>query len=99
MPENNEVRSGGIESKLDGVGGLYLFVSVLALIACIVLSQTDAYQKTGLSILLIAIGIGALAQGIIAWILFQAGGEIIRLLKKLNGLPLREPFLRRVLRL
>ena len=55
--------------------------------SCIVLSQTDAYQKPGLSILLIAIGIGALAQGVIVLILFHAGAEVIRLLKKLNDLP------------
>jgi len=87
MSTEKEVRTGGIESKLDGVASFYVFISVIALIVCIVVSQSDTYQKTGLSVFLIAVGIGALAQGIIAWILFQAGAEVIRLLKKLNGLP------------
>lgn len=87
MPKEKDVRTGGIESKLDSVAGFYIFVSVIALVACIVLSQSDAYARSGLSVFLIIIGILALLQGIIAWILFRAGGEVIRLLKKLNGLP------------
>lgn len=87
MSEQKVVHTGGIESKLDGVAIFYIFISIIALIACIVVSQSDASQKTGFSVLWIAIGIGALAQGVIAWILFQAGAEAIRLLKKLNGLP------------
>ena len=85
----NEVqpRRGGIEGQLDGVGGFILFLSVVALVVSFVLSQDEAAKKLGLSSLWIVLGIGALAQGIIFWVLFRAGSEVIRLLKKLNHLP------------
>ena len=87
MPEQKQPRTGGVEGKLDGAGSFYLFLSIIALAVCIYLSQDDAVKKIGLSSLWIGLGIGALAQGIVFWILFQAGAEVIRLLKKLNGLP------------
>lgn len=87
MSEQRQIRTGGIESKLDGVGTFYLVISIIGLIACIILSQDEALKQTGLSSLWIGFGIGAIAQGIIFWILFKAGAEVIRLLKKLNGLP------------
>ena len=87
MSDEKSYHTGGIESKLDGVATYYLIMSIFALVGCIVISQTDVYQKTGLSALIIGLGLGALAQGVIAWIMFQAGAESIRILKKLNGLP------------
>jgi hypothetical protein len=87
MPEEKRARTGGVESKLDGVATFYLVLSVIALFACIFISQDDAVKKMGLSTFWIGLGIGALAQGVVFWILFQAGAEVIRLLKKIGGLP------------
>lgn len=87
MSEQQQVRTGGIENQLDGVGIFYLIISIIGLIACIILSQDETIKQTGLSSLWIGLAIGVIAQGIIFWILFKAGAEVIRLLKKLNGLP------------
>jgi hypothetical protein len=87
MSEQKHMRTGGVEGKLDGVGTFYLIISIIGLIGCIILSQDKLIKQTGLSDFWIALGIGAIAQGIIFWILFKAGAEVIRLLKKLNGLP------------
>ncbi|HQF42560.1 MAG TPA: zinc-ribbon domain-containing protein [Ignavibacteriaceae bacterium] len=86
MSEQQQTRTVGIENQLDGVGIFYLIISIIGLIACIVLSQDEAIKQTGLSSFLIGLGIGVIAQGIVFWILFKAGAEVIRLLKKLNGL-------------
>lgn len=87
MSDQQQVRTGGIENQLDRVGIFYLIVSIIGLIACIILSQDETIKQTGLSSFWIGLGIGVIAQGIIFWILFKAGAEIIRLLKKLNNLP------------
>ena len=93
MPEQEDEiqvkkeRTGGIESKLDGAATFYLVLSILALIVCLVMSQDEVTKKIGFSSFWIGIGIGATAQGILFWILFRAGAEVVRLLKKLNGLP------------
>ena len=87
MSQQKQIRDGGIESQLDGVGIFYLVISIIGLIVCIVLSQDETIKQTGLSSFWIGLGIGVIAQGIVFWILFKAGAEVIRLLKKLNGLP------------
>lgn len=87
MPEQKPTLTGGIEGKMDGVGAFYLVMSIIAMVLIFIESTGEPIQKLGLSYFWIGLGIGVLAQGIIAWILFRAGGEIIRLLKKLNGIP------------
>ncbi len=87
MSENQQTRTGGIEGMLNGVGIFYLVISIIGFVACIILSQSETIKQTGLSSFWIGLGIGVIAQGIIFWILFEAGAEAIRLLKKLNGLP------------
>lgn len=86
MEEQRQTKSGAIESKLDGVGSFYLFISILSMVICILLSQEESVKQTGLSSFWIALGIGSTAQGIIFWIVFKASAEVIRLLKKLNGI-------------
>ncbi len=80
-------RTGGIESSLEVVGIIYIATSIIALVGCIILSQQDIFQKSGLSSLLIGFGIGVAIQGYIFQTLFKAASETIRLLKRLNGLP------------
>lgn len=93
MPEqgnkNNmkKERSGGVESSLESVGIFYFILSIFGLIACMILSNQEETKRIGLSSLWIGIGIAAIAQGIIFSIIFRAGAEIVRLLKRLNGLP------------
>jgi DNA-directed RNA polymerase subunit RPC12/RpoP len=87
MSEQQQTRTGGIENQLDGVGIFFLIVSIIGLIVCIILSQEETIKQTGLSSFWIGLGIGVVAQGIIFWILLKAAAEVIRLLKKLNGLP------------
>ena len=87
MADQQQNRSGGIESQQEGIGIFYLIISIISLIVCIFLTKDETIKQTGLSSFWIGLGIGVIAQGIIFWILFKAGAEIIRLLKKLNGLP------------
>ena len=89
MAETKKVspRTGGIETSLEGVGTLYIVASIIALVGCIIVSQQDIFQKSGISPILIGLGIGLAIQGYIFQTLFKAAGETIRLLKRLNGLP------------
>lgn len=80
-------KDSGVEGRLEGVGTFYIIISIIALIVTLIISQGEQIKNTVLSTLWIAIGISFLAQGIIFMILFQAGAEVIRLLKKLNNLP------------
>ena len=85
--QSKQPRTGGVESKLEGVATLYLVLSIIGLLACVVISQGDAVKSGGLSSFWIGLGVAALLQGIVFWILFEAGAEVIRLLKKIAGLP------------
>jgi hypothetical protein len=87
MSEESKIRIGGIESKLDSVAGILLLLSIIFLVAYIIFSLSHKYQDTGLSMILFGFGVVGLFQGIIAWVIFKAGADVIRLLKKLNGLP------------
>ena len=87
MSDQQQSRTGGIENQLDGVGIFCLIISFFGLIACIFLSQNETIKQTNLSSFWIGLGIGVIAEGIIFLILFKAGAEVIRLLKKLNGIP------------
>jgi|GEM_PF-4286972 len=78
------VHTGGIEGTLDSVGKFYLIVSIIGFVLFL---NAAFVAKEGQGMFWVALGVTALAQGIILRILFQAGAEIIRLLKRLNGLP------------
>jgi hypothetical protein len=79
-----QTNHGGVENELNGVGIFYFIISIISFVILIVLAK-DAAE--GVKPLFIVAGVVCLIQGIILWILFRAGGEVIRLLKKLNGLP------------
>ena len=75
---------GGTEGKLQGVGTYFLVMGIIGGVACFIC----ATQVTSVFIgLCIGFGIGAFIQGFISYYLFRGGADIIRLLKKLNGLP------------
>jgi predicted RNA-binding Zn-ribbon protein involved in translation (DUF1610 family) len=79
-----EINNGGTEGKLNGVVIFYLIISIICFIVLIILAKEETL---GSKYLMIVIGVVTLIQGIILWILFLAGADIIRLLKRLNGLP------------
>jgi hypothetical protein len=87
MSQTKEKFTGGLEGQMDAVGAFLLIVSIVALIASISIANSDLYRGTGLSSIWIALGVVALVQGIVMLIVFRAGADVIRLLKKLNGMP------------
>lgn len=84
---------GGKESRIEGVGKFLLTIGILGLIACIVMSgfatkegSYDYWGENGLSPIWLTFGIFLLIQGIVNNTFLNAGSEVIRLLKKQNGL-------------
>ncbi len=76
-------RSGGIESKLDGFAIAVLVSSILLSLLCLII----AFVLKGSLVLLIIVSVLILGQGIYWWVIYKAGAEVIRLLKKIAGLP------------
>jgi hypothetical protein len=68
-------------------------VGIIGLVVCVYISgavtkkdSSDKWGGNGISELWIAIGIVDCIQGIALFIILSGGAEVIRLLKKLNGL-------------
>lgn len=85
--------AGGAESLLEGLGAFFFFIGIVGLIAAFVVSGfvtrtgwNHDWGEGGLSISYIALGAVSFIQGIFFYILLNAGAEVIRLLKKQNGL-------------
>ena len=85
MNEQNS-STGTVEGKLEGGGTFYIFISFLVFAVCFVFAFSDEAKLTNTSFIWIGVGLGLAAQGIIFWILFKGAAEVIRLLKKLNGI-------------
>jgi len=85
IQQTNSDRS--MEALLEGVGGTYsqagIVIGGVALIAALVFLCKAQYGQAGL---LIVIGFATIWQGFVFSVLFRAGAEVIRLLKKSNGL-------------
>jgi len=84
---------GGKEGQMSGLGTFFLIIGILGLIASVVVSgfvtKTSSYSnwgEDGILSIWIAAGIVGLIQGIALFVVLNAGAEVIRLLKKLNGL-------------
>ena len=84
--EKKSKRTGGIESSLDDIAGFYTVASIIALVVCVLYSQQELIKKSELSIYLVILGIGIAFQGFVFRSIFKAVAEVIRLLKRLNGL-------------
>lgn len=87
------VYSGGEESHLSYLGGFFIILGVTGLAVCFIISgyvtgtpTSTGWAENGLSPLWITIGVVGLIQGIALCVILNAGAEVIRLLKKLNGL-------------
>jgi hypothetical protein len=87
VDEKKAKRTGGVESLLQHYGLLVAIMSIIIFTLLIIFSLRVIAQKTPLAVLYIGIGVGILIQGLLLKTLFDAGAEIIRLLKRLNGLP------------
>lgn len=87
MPQEHKVRISRIESKLDSLAGVWLLLSIVIFVYCIIYSQTETIQSAGEPVSIIIAGFLILLIGVMYWIIFQAGAEVIRLLKKLNRIP------------
>lgn len=72
--------SGGTEDKLEKTGFFFAFLSAISLIV-------GALVGYNLNPIWFAVGIIGFIQALIAAIIFEGGADVIRLLKKLNGLP------------
>lgn len=86
MSSEEQTKTNGIESRLDTAGIFVLMLSIILAVTAIVFSQDETYKQIGISNLLIGLGVGVFVMGIIYWIILRAGGEIVRLLKKLNNI-------------
>jgi hypothetical protein len=76
-----------VETKLDILGNCFFFGGVLlAGVAGIFLMIAIADDQPG-KLQLVLLIVGAIGQGIIARILFQAGAEVVRLLRKTSQKP------------
>ena len=84
---------GGREEKITNFGILLIFLAGIGLIVCIVMAGNatkllsfDEWGKNGIDPYWIALGIAVFLESLIVLFIFTAYAEIIRLLKKLNGL-------------
>lgn len=87
MSEQQKSNGVAIESRLETIGIFYLVISVVAGVVLIAFTASQSGNMSSYSYFLSGIAIGIALQGIIFWVLLKAGAEIIRLLKKQNGLP------------
>ena len=84
---------GGKEASMSAGGNFILFLGIVALISGIVAggfitadSEYDDWAENGLDWTIVILGFAAFIQSLLAWLILSGGAEIIRLLKKLNGL-------------
>jgi len=87
MMEDPSIRTGGIESRLAAIAWGCLIAGIITGLFCVIASQARENKDTILSSIYLILAFASVGEAIVLWTLFQAGGEIIRLLKKQNGLP------------
>jgi hypothetical protein len=79
--------SGGLEDKLESVGGIFLTLGIAGGIGAIlgaIKAFNDDQEVMGVELLCVAAAF--IFAGVVNTNLFDAAAEVIRLLKKLNGL-------------
>ena len=79
--------SGGIEDTLEEVGGIFLALGILGGIGAVV-GAIAAFNdgQAGIGVDLLCVAAALIFASVVNRILFRAAAEVIRLLKKLNGL-------------
>jgi hypothetical protein len=78
--------TGGLEDRLSSLGRVLRWIGIAG-IAFSVFAAVNYSEKDGTSVLYLAVGIIGFLQAIIADAFCQGFAEVIRLLKKQNGLP------------
>ena len=79
---------GGIEGQLDAFGKVILILSFLGaagVVTTAIIAKKSDNREVLLPAIVLALEIGF--PGVVLYLILQAAAEIIRLLKKLNGLP------------
>jgi hypothetical protein len=85
--------TGGKEGQLEGLGTFFLVAGIVGAAFGLwysgYVTKVESYDDWGdeFSAAWIYISLASLIQGIFFYILLTAGAEVLRLLKKLNGLP------------
>lgn len=86
--------TGGRESALSDLGAFFLWVGIIGFIAAVISAGFatreelhESWAENGFSGLWITVGIVSLVQGIAANVFCKAFADILRLLKKQNGVP------------
>lgn len=86
--------SGGRESTLSGLAGVYLFTGILWLILGVIVSgywtkqsPYDSWAENGVSWFWIAGGITALFHGLVAFLVLKSVADTLRIVKKIAGMP------------
>ena len=82
------------ESTLSGLAGFFLFLGSAALVAGVLLSgfwtrqsPYDGWGKHGISWFWIVAGAIGFFQGLVAFIVLKAIADILRIVKKIAGIP------------
>lgn len=80
-------RTGGVESHLDDLAVGILIASIILSAVCVYIAVTEPVKSSGQIEIYIIGALAIFGQGFFFWVLFKAASEIIRLLKKIAGLP------------
>ena len=80
-------QSGGMEDTLDEIGGIVLVCGIVGgIIAIFAAIIAFSNSQVAIGVDLLCVGLVTICVASVNRILFRAGAELIRLLKKLNGL-------------
>lgn len=92
--QKQERHEGGLEANLDKMGAVFLLAGILCciiggIVGGIGFLETITYGPPQFYIFIcfLVLAVVGLIQGIALYLVFMAGAEMIRLLKKLNNLP------------
>jgi len=85
MDNEKKIFVGGLEATVDGVAVFYLILSILLFVVCVGIATGDEAKVEHTSAIWIAAGVISVIQGITFWVVGKIFAEILRLLKKQNG--------------
>jgi hypothetical protein len=80
---------GGIEDKMSTLAGIFLILNIATAVICIIVffsSLGDFSKMEQYRVISIVMAIACAISGTALYIILEAGAEIVRLLKKQNGI-------------
>lgn len=81
---------GGLEATVSGLGTILLLLSIVGSLT-VLLASTNAFfddsANNGFPAVWVIVAMAALFQGIVAFVILRALAEVVRLLKKVAGVP------------